>query len=52
MSLGRNLYRLARITRDIEAVESRNPRRMRRRAKNVVVGRALSRAGFWRWLYR
>jgi hypothetical protein len=52
MSLSRNLYRAARISRDVEALSSGNPRRIRRRAKNVVVGRALGRVGVWRWLWK
>jgi hypothetical protein len=52
MSLSRNLYRAARLARTAEAVGSGNPRRIRRRGKNIVVGRALARAGFWRWLWK
>jgi hypothetical protein len=52
MSLSRNLYRAARLARTAEAIESGNPRRIRRRAKNIVIGRALARAGFWRSLWK
>jgi hypothetical protein len=42
-SLSSQLFRAARITDDIEAAESGNPRRIARRAKNVAVGRALGK---------
>jgi len=51
MSLSRNLYRAARLSRDVEAVESGNPKKIERRARNVMVGRALARAGFWSLLW-
>ena len=47
-----NLYRAARIANDVSAITSGNPRRMSRRARNVIVGRALGRAGLWRALWR
>lgn len=46
---GRSLYRAARAVRTAESLSS--PRRAGRRAKNIVVGRALARGGFWRWLW-
>jgi hypothetical protein len=46
------LYRAARISNNISAIASGNPRRVARRAKNVTVGRALGRGGVWRWLWR
>jgi len=49
-SLTSQLYRAARISNDISAAG--NPRRVARRAKNVAVGRALGRGGFWRWLWK
>jgi hypothetical protein len=52
VSLARQLYRAARIVDSAEALSSGNPRRIRRRAKNVVLGRALGRAGLWRFLWR
>jgi hypothetical protein len=51
-SFSSQLLRAARVMDDIEAVESGNPKRMARRAGNVVVGRALGRAGVWRRLWR
>lgn len=46
------LYRAARLSNDISAVASGNPRRGARRARNVIVGRTLGRAGAWRRLWR
>jgi hypothetical protein len=37
---------------DVDAIASGNPKRITRRAKNKLAGRALGRAGFWRWLWR
>jgi len=51
-SLSSQLFRAARITDDIEAAASSNPKRIGRRAKNVAVGRALRKAGVWRRLWR
>jgi hypothetical protein len=52
MSLRSSLYRSARLLGDVQAVASGNPKRITRRAKNKVLGRALGRAGFWRSLWR
>jgi len=52
MSLRGNLYRSARILGDVQAVASGNPKRIERRAKNKLIGRALGRSGFWRFLWR
>ena len=46
------LYRAARLSNNLSAIASGNPRRVARRAKNVAVGRALGRAGVWRRLWR
>jgi hypothetical protein len=46
------LYRAARISNNISAIASGNPRRVARRANNVALGRALGRGGFWRWLWK
>ena len=50
MRLRRFLYRAARTANDVEAITSGDPRRMRRRLKNKVLGRLL--APFWRKLWR
>jgi hypothetical protein len=50
-SLTSQLYRAARVSNDLGAIASGDPRRMARRATNVAKGRALARAGFWRWLW-
>jgi hypothetical protein len=52
MNLTRALYRAARISNNVSAIASGNPRRMTRRAKNIVVGRTLRRAGIWRRLWK
>jgi hypothetical protein len=46
------LYRSARLANDLSTLASGNPRRITRRAKNKIVGRALARAGIWRMLWR
>jgi hypothetical protein len=50
-SASMRLYRAARAANNVEALVSGNPERMARRARNVLLGRALSRAGFWRFLW-
>lgn len=52
MNLVRFLYSLARWLNDLLTLASGNPRRIARRMKNRLVGRALRRVGFWRWLWR
>jgi hypothetical protein len=52
-SLSSQLFRAARIADDVEAtVESGNPKRIARRAKNVALGRAIGRVGGWRRLWK
>ncbi len=46
------LYRAARLANDASVLTSGNPRRIARRAKNKIVGRALARAGVWRMLWK
>jgi hypothetical protein len=46
------LYRAARISNNISAIASGNPRRVAHRTKNVVLGRALGQAGAWRRLWK
>lgn len=48
----RKFYRLARVVNDLDTLASGNPRRIRRRAKNILLNRVLGRLGFWRFLYR
>jgi hypothetical protein len=50
-SLTSQLYRAARISNDLSAIVSGDPRRIAHRATNVTGARALARAGFWRWLW-
>jgi hypothetical protein len=51
-SLTSQLFRAARLSASAKAVASGNPKRVERRAKNVILGRALGRAGVWRRLWR
>jgi hypothetical protein len=51
-SFSSQLYHLARTTNNLETLFSGNPNRIARRAKNVILGRALGRAGLWRALWR
>jgi hypothetical protein len=46
------MYAAARVANDISTLASGDPRRIARRAKNQIVGRALGRAGLWRMLWR
>jgi hypothetical protein len=46
------MYAAARMTNDLSTLASGDPRRIARRAKNKIVGRALGRAGLWRLLWR
>lgn len=48
-SLASQLFRLARSVDDVQLLASGNPRRIARRARNKLAGRALGRAGVWRW---
>jgi hypothetical protein len=52
-SVSSQLFRAARVADDVEAVASGNPKRMARRGKNIVVGRALfGRRGIMRGIWR
>jgi muconolactone delta-isomerase len=46
------LYRAARLSNNLSALASGDPKRIARRAKNLTVGKALARAGVWRRLWR
>jgi hypothetical protein len=46
------MYAAARLLNDISTLASGDPRRIARRAKNKIIGRALGRAGLWRLLWR
>jgi len=46
------MYAAARLANDISTLASGDPRRVARRAKNKIIGRALGRAGLWRLLWR
>jgi hypothetical protein len=45
------MYAAARLANDVSTLASGNPRRIVRRARNKIVGRALGRAGLWRLLW-
>jgi hypothetical protein len=46
------MYTAARLANDVSTLASGDPRRIARRARNKIVGRALGRAGLWRLLWR
>ena len=52
MALRNLLYRLARLLGDTRAVTSGDPKRVGRRAKNRLLGRAIFGSRFWRRLWR
>lgn len=52
MGLTSTLFRLARLSADAKALASGKPKKVARRGKNRVLGRALGRAGIWRKLWR
>jgi hypothetical protein len=47
-----SLYTFARTINTLSVLASGNPRRIKRRVKNIIVGRALGKIGFWRWLWK
>jgi hypothetical protein len=46
------LLKTARDVDDIETLASGNPKRIERRVKNKLLGRAPRRRDFWLWLWR
>lgn len=46
-----NLYTAARAVNTAKTIASGSPRKIATRGKNIVVGRALARGGFWSWLW-
>lgn len=49
MGLVSGLYKAARIANNVDAVMK--PKRLPRRAKNVIVGRAAARGGLWKKIW-
>ena len=45
------LYRMARLSADVDAVASGKPKRVVHRVGSHVKGRVLARLGFWRFLW-
>jgi hypothetical protein len=50
-SLTSQLFRAARLSATVGALASGDPKRISRRARNVVVGRTLAKAGVWKLLW-
>jgi len=46
------MYAAARLANDVSTLASGDSRRIARRARNKIVGRASGRAGLWRLLWR
>ena len=46
------LFKLARMSADAKALTSGSPKRIARRGKNKLLGRALAKGGIWRKLWR
>jgi hypothetical protein len=47
-----NLYKLARTVQTVKVIASGDPKRIARRGRNIVKGRALAKVGFWKWLWK
>lgn len=45
------MYRTARIVNTASTIASGHPKRIARRGKNIILGRALGRAGVWKRLW-
>jgi hypothetical protein len=52
MKLTSWLFKAARLSADLDALASGDPKRMGRRGKNKLVGRSLGRVGLWCWLWK
>lgn len=52
VGLARKLFKLARITKDIEVITSGQPDRIMRRAKNRLIWSLLNRNRWWRSIWR
>lgn len=52
MGLTSSLFKLARMSADVKALSSGNPKRIARRGKNKLLGRTLAKGGIWRRLWR
>ena len=52
MGFTSTLFKLARMSADMKALSSGNPKRIVRRGKNKLVGRTLAKGGIWRRLWR
>ena len=52
MGITSTLFKLARMSADMKALASGDPRRIARRGKNKLLGRTLTKGGIWRRLWR
>jgi hypothetical protein len=52
MSLTSSLFKAARTSATIKALASGDSKKIGRRGKNIVLGRALARGGVWRRLWK
>jgi hypothetical protein len=51
MSLTSGLFKAARLSATARALSSGDPKKIARRGKNIVLGRAAARGGLWRRLW-
>jgi hypothetical protein len=52
MGITSTLFKLARMSADMKALSSGNPKTIVRRGKNKLLGRTLAKGGIWRRLWR
>jgi len=52
MKITSKLFKLSRLSADVSALSSGSGRKIAKRAKNKVVGRALGRLGIWGRLWK